>query len=178
MAQTTPTSSSTSATTSPSAKARFLDVYQREHATTMKVLRAFPPEQSDFRPHEVCNTARQLAWTLVAGERLMHIALKNERVLGSGFPPAPESWNAILDAFATQHEQIMRRLEEASDAELNGTVQFYTGPKQLGDFPTMEFVWFMLYDQIHHRGQLSVYLRMAGGKVPSIYGPSADEPWF
>ena len=35
----------------------------------------------------------------------------------------------------------------------------------------------MLWDQIHHRGQLSVYLRMAGGSVPSIYGPSADEPW-
>jgi len=36
----------------------------------------------------------------------------------------------------------------------------------------------MLDDQIHHRGQLSVYVRMAGGKVPSIYGPSADEPWY
>jgi len=38
-------------------------------------------------------------------------------------------------------------------------------------------MWFMLLDSIHHRGQLSVYVRMAGGKVPSIYGPSADEPW-
>jgi uncharacterized damage-inducible protein DinB len=35
----------------------------------------------------------------------------------------------------------------------------------------------MLHDQIHHRGQFSVYLRMVGGKVPSIYGPSGDEPW-
>jgi uncharacterized damage-inducible protein DinB len=36
----------------------------------------------------------------------------------------------------------------------------------------------MLCDQIHHRGQFSVYLRMADGKVPSIYGPSLDEPWM
>jgi uncharacterized damage-inducible protein DinB len=35
-----------------------------------------------------------------------------------------------------------------------------------------------LHDQIHHRGQLTVHLRMAGGRVPSIYGPSKDEPWF
>ena len=42
----------------------------------------------------------------------------------------------------------------------------------------MAFAWFMLSDQIHHRGQLTVYLRMIGGKVPAIYGPSSDEPWF
>jgi uncharacterized damage-inducible protein DinB len=47
----------------------------------------------------------------------------------------------------------------------------------MGDIPVYAFLWAMLADQIHHRGQLSVYLRMAGGKVPSIYGPSADEPW-
>jgi len=41
----------------------------------------------------------------------------------------------------------------------------------------VDFLWFLLCDQIHHRGQLSVYLRMADGKVPSIYGPSGDEPW-
>jgi uncharacterized damage-inducible protein DinB len=48
----------------------------------------------------------------------------------------------------------------------------------MGDVPKVAFLWFILHDQIHHRGQFSVYLRIAGGKVPSIYGPSADEPWF
>ena len=43
--------------------------------------------------------------------------------------------------------------------------------------PVIDVLWFMLTDSIHHRGQLSVYVRMAGGRVPSIYGPSADEPW-
>jgi uncharacterized damage-inducible protein DinB len=60
---------------------------------------------------------------------------------------------------------------------VEGTVQFFVAPKQVGDIPAESFLWFMLHDQIHHRGQLSVYVRMAGGKVPSIYGPSADEPW-
>ena len=45
------------------------------------------------------------------------------------------------------------------------------------DLRRLDVLWFLLNDQIHHRGQFSVYLRMAGAKVPSIYGPSKDEPW-
>ena len=48
----------------------------------------------------------------------------------------------------------------------------------MADCPVSEVLWLMLMDSVHHRGQLSVYLRMVGGKVPSIYGPSADEPWM
>lgn len=51
-------------------------------------------------------------------------------------------------------------------------------PKQMGDFRKADVLWMMMMDAVHHRGQFSVYLRMAGGKVPSIYGPSADEPWM
>ena len=71
----------------------------------------------------------------------------------------------------------MRELEQATEATGEGVVKFYTGPKHVGDYRTMDFLWFLLHDQIHHRGQLSVYVRMAGGRVPSIYGPTADEPW-
>jgi len=53
-----------------------------------------------------------------------------------------------------------------------------TAPKTLGPITRMNWLWFLLHDQIHHRGQLSIYLRMAGGKLPSIYGPTADEPWI
>src|SRR5439155_23140414 len=63
------------------------------------------------------------------------------------------------------------------DRQLSSTIKFYTAPKQMGDVRRQDFLWQMLNDMIHHRGQLSVYLRMAGGKVPSIYGPSKDEPW-
>ena len=54
----------------------------------------------------------------------------------------------------------------------------FTGPKTMGEIPRKEWIWFLLHDQIHHRGQFSVYLRMVDGKVPSIYGPSGDEPWM
>ena len=62
--------------------------------------------------------------------------------------------------------------------ELNKTVKFFVAPKQMGDLRKMDVLWYMLMDSVHHRGQFSVYLRMADGKVPSIYGPSADEPWM
>jgi uncharacterized damage-inducible protein DinB len=159
------------------ARAQFLDAYRREHAVTRTVLIAFPAHQSEFTPHERSSSARQLAWTMVAAERAMMKALANEPVLGSGFPPAPESWGEVLAAFDARHDDIIKLLETSGESVMNGKVGFYTGPKQVGEFSTADFVWLMLYDQIHHRGQLSVYLRMAGGNVPSIYGPSADEPW-
>ena len=157
---------------------RFLAAYRREHATTEKVLRAFPRDQSEFRPHERSSSARQLAWTFVVEQVLMLRVLRKEQLLtGGGFPPAPESWDEILGQFARNHAEIVRVLEAGGTALVDGTVQFFVAPKQVGDIPAEAFLWFMLHDQIHHRGQLSVYVRMAGGKVPSIYGPSADEPW-
>jgi uncharacterized damage-inducible protein DinB len=72
---------------------------------------------------------------------------------------------------------VLSRLRDATNPELEGSVTFFTGPKQMGKYSLDDFAWFILHDHIHHRGQLSVYVRMAGGKVPSIYGPSADEPW-
>ena len=73
---------------------------------------------------------------------------------------------------------LIERLKSMSDADLNKTVKFFTAPKQMGDVRKMDVLWFMMMDCVHHRGQMSVYLRMADGKVPSIYGPSADEPWM
>ena len=50
-------------------------------------------------------------------------------------------------------------------------------PAGLDVYTRAEFLWFLIHDEIHHRGQFSIYLRMSGAKVPSIYGPSGDEPW-
>jgi uncharacterized damage-inducible protein DinB len=61
---------------------------------------------------------------------------------------------------------------------LQATITVPAGKGVTADVRKLDFLWLMLNDQIHHRGQLSVYTRMAGGKVPSMYGPSGDEPWF
>ncbi|HEX3867910.1 MAG TPA: DinB family protein, partial [Gemmatimonadaceae bacterium] len=104
-------------------------------------------------------------------------ALKGEPVLGGGFPPAPATWGEVMEALDKVNADILAAGGTPHNPNLDGTASFFVGPKQMGDIPLDRFLMFMLHDQIHHRGQLSVYVRMAGGKVPSIYGPSADEPW-
>ena len=157
---------------------RFLTTYRRECAITRKLLRAYPAEASELRPHERSSSARQLAWTFVVEQALMLRALGGGPVLtGGGFPAPPDAWEEVVSRFERDGESVERALEDASDATMDGVVQFFVGPKEVGDYATADFLWFLLHDQIHHRGQLSVYLRMAGGRVPSIYGPSADEPW-
>jgi uncharacterized damage-inducible protein DinB len=160
---------------------KFLDDYDREHEKTMRVLHAYPPDQLDLRPHPKSRTARELAFVFVLERGL------GTKVWNDGFaksapsgtpPPPPERWDDLLAALEKAHKDFRDLIEPATDAELSENVSFMTGPKKMGQITRMNWLWFLLFDQIHHRGQFSVYLRMAGGMVPSIYGPSGDEPWI
>jgi len=164
----------------PSPRQQFLEAYEREHAITMRVLRAFPPDKAELRPHAKLKTARELAYIFVQ-ECGLGIAGLNDAfgkgVSGPSSPPVPEKWEAIIPALETAHVSFRQAFESFTDQQLLEPIKFYGGPKTLVDYSRLAFAWFLLADQIHHRGQLSVYLRMADGKVPSIYGPTADEPW-
>lgn len=154
----------------------FRRVYEGEHATTRKLLVAYPPDKASLKPHERSNDALMLLKTFVIEEKLMIRVLHNEPAMGTGgFPAVPNDWNELLAAFDEQHRQVMELLGSATELQ---SVKWFAGPGKMADYQAVEFLWFLLHDQIHHRGQFSIYLRMAGGKVPSIYGPSADEPWF
>ena len=155
----------------------FLRTYEREHGVTRKVLHAYPADHAGLKPSERSSSAQQLATTFVSEEKMMLRALKKEPVLGGVADSAPKTWAEALERFDAQHQEMLRMLRDGSDDLLEGKVPFFVAPKQMGEFRTSDFLWFMLSDQIHHRGQLTVYLRIAGGKVPSIYGPSGDEPW-
>lgn len=164
-----------------SRKESFLRTYDREHETTMRVLRAYPPDKLDLKPTEKSNSARQLAWTFVM-ERGLGTKVWNDelaRGIGGRTPAHPlESWDELLSALEKAHADFRQIVAAASEDDLNVEVHFFTAPKTMGTYTRHEFIWFLLHDEIHHRGQFSVYLRMAGGKVPSIYGPTADEPWM
>jgi uncharacterized damage-inducible protein DinB len=124
-------------------------------------------------------SARELAHTFVLEQMLITKALTDQLTFSGsgGLPPAPSDFQAIINQFEMDQRTLMELIRKTPDVKLNTTVQFPIGPGQMGDWSKIAFAWFMLSDQIHHRGQFSVYVRMAGGKVPSIYGPSADEPW-
>ena len=76
------------------------------------------------------------------------------------------------------HQGLRQLVSSASDEDLSKKVHFFTAPRTMSEISRIDFLNFLVVDQIHHRGQFSVYLRMADGKVPSIYGPTADEPWI
>ena len=157
-------------------KDMFLNTWEREFQTTIKVLRAFPADKPDFKPHEVSRSAKELAWTFVGEERLLNEISEGEIKMQPG-PPAPGSFEEVLTIYNKSHKEIFEKIAAMSENDYNSTVKFFSGPGKMSDFRRADVCWMMLYDMIHHRGQFSVYLRMAGGKVPSIYGPSHDEPW-
>lgn len=166
---------------SASSKEKFLTTYEREHATTMRVLRAYPTDQLELRPHPMCKNARELAWIFVLERGLGTTVFNNEFATRapSGAPPKPpESWDELLATLEKVHKEFGVLIRSTPHEALSDQVKFFTGPKTMGEISRMDWLWFLLHDQIHHRGQFSTYLRMAGGKVPSIYGPTADEPWM
>jgi hypothetical protein len=164
--------------TTPGPKEQFADVYAKEHATTLKVLRAFPADQTSFKPHERSLSALELAWRFAMENNLALAALRGPVQVTGTPPPPPPKFGDVVAAYELSARELLDTLAATPDARLGETVQFPTGPKQMGEVPVAELLWFTLLDSIHHRGQLSVYVRCAGGKVPSIYGPSADEPWM
>ncbi len=162
-------------------KQQFLEDYDNEHAITTRLLHAYPSDKLDLRPHEKSKTARELAWVFALERYLGMKGWHDEFAKGlpSGSPPPPpENWSEQLTAIEKAHRDFRDLIDSTPDAQWFETIHFFTGPKKMGQLTRINYLWFLLFDQIHHRGQFSIYLRMAGGKVPSIYGPSADEPWI
>lgn len=164
-----------------SPRQHFLEALEREHERTMRVLRAYPEDKSDFTPHPNSPSALDLAWKLVLGHGMMVKALTTGfDWTNPGKPSKPPGTIAeIAGAVEREHGRVVETLRGVDEARLGtDTVKFFVAPKTLGDYTKHDFLWFLLFDHVHHRGQFSVYQRMAGGKIPSIYGPSGDEPWM
>jgi len=161
-----------------SEKKAFLDAWEREAATTMKVLRAYPGGKEAMKPHATCRSAQELAWTFAFEGVAATQALQGEfKFPPANMPAMPQTWSDTVGEVEQVFKKMADKVRTVDDHQLNSTIKFHTAPQQIGDVRRQDFLWLMLNDMIHHRGQFSVYLRIAGGKVPSIYGPSKDEPW-
>ena len=159
-------------------KEMFLGMFEREYGITLKVLKAYPAAKADFKPHERSKSGKDLAWVFVIEQQVVVAGALAGAIDFSKMTPAPATMQDVIAAYEKTHPQMVAKLKQTSEAALNQTVKFPVGPKQMADLRVLDVLWGMLHDEIHHRGQLSVYVRLAGGKVPSIYGPSADEPWM
>jgi uncharacterized damage-inducible protein DinB len=158
-------------------KEMLLGSWEREYQTTSKVFKAYPEGRLDFKPHELSRTARELAWTIISEEQIfVNGAISGKFDFGHSDPP-PSTMKDIVSAYEKKHAENVGKVKGMSDADLNKTVKVLVARGTLADVRSIDTIWGAIMDNIHHRGQFSIYLRMAGGKVPAIYGPSHDEPW-
>jgi uncharacterized damage-inducible protein DinB len=158
-------------------KERFRELFRKEHATTLKIMKAFPEHEGAFQPHPKSGSALRVMWTFVMEQEVMAAALDGSLRMPPSFQPPPETVGEVIEIYEEGARKVEKALDAAPESRLSEMVQFFTGPKAMGDVPVRDVLWLFLMDSIHHRGQLSVYVRMKDGRVPSIYGPSLDEPW-
>ena len=150
-------------------KSLFIGFWTSESKTTRKVLGRIP-EGSDYRPDLKSRTAQEIAWQIVCEEKMIIEALENGKAEWAP-PPTPATMKELLDAYDKQSSGIAERWSALPAARWEGTIEFFG--KQS---PAAPMAWSFLFDIVHHRGQISTYLRPMGSTVPQIYGPSGDEP--
>ncbi len=158
-------------------KETFIDTWDKEFKTTLKVLKAFPVDKLDLKPSDKSKSARDLAWTMIGHHMFVDQIVKGQVQPGDGLP-APATMKEILATAEKIHPDMVKKVKNMSDKDYTSMIKFFAGPGKMSDTPRNQALWAILFDHIHHRGQFSVYLRLAGGKLPSIYGPTADEPWM
>ena len=154
--------------------AMFLAGLEQEYETTKKVIAAVPESQLDFKLGEKGRTMRELAWHLIASEVWFadSIATKDFQRPESAIP-AGGSVSAMAEFYDKEIPLRLAKLKELSGEQLAEIVNFF-GVMQV---PNVMLMGFWNNHSIHHRGQLSTYLRAVNAHVPSIYGGSADEPF-
>ena len=151
----------------------YLPQMQNERRTTRRVIEAIPADQCGYKPDPKSKCALDLAWHLAQSE----CYFLNSVAAGKfGKPaPMPESIKTAADVLEWYDENAPKATEAVSNStgEALATVMDFAGVFKL---PAIAYLGFANSHSIHHRGQLSTYLRPMGAKVPGIYGPSADEP--
>jgi uncharacterized damage-inducible protein DinB len=145
---------------------------KNEYRTTKNVIAAIPLDKGDYRPDEISKSALDLAWHIVATEnRFLDAVLTG----AFDFTPAPRpdsvKNSADLNAlYTTDFESRFEKLGKLSNEQLLKVIDF----RGMFQQPAVMYLGFLMHHSVHHRGQLSMYLRPMGAKVPSIYGESYD----
>ena len=147
----------------------FTKFWEDEAKTTRNVI-ARIPEGSDYRPIRKSRTASEIAWQIVCEEKMIIDALESGTAEWTP-PAAPATMKELLDIYERQSADIVRRWRALPDARWDGTLDFFGARR-----PASPLAWSFLFDIVHHRGQITTYLRPMGSTVPQIYGPSGDEP--
>jgi uncharacterized damage-inducible protein DinB len=155
--------------------------FDHEMATTRKVLERVPEDRFDWRPHQKSFSLGVLAKHVATLPTWGTETLTRSEIdlVGNSPPASAASKSELLGAFDKNVAEVRAALAGKSDAELMAMWSLKRNGKTVFSMPkTTVLRSFVLNHLIHHRAQLTVYLRLLDIPVPSIYGPSADEPAF
>jgi uncharacterized damage-inducible protein DinB len=152
----------------------YKQVFETERPTFVKVMKAVPPDQAGYKPHERSTSAGDLLW-LLATELHDACELIDRSEVNYVYKPSPGVAESIA-AYEKHAAALEARLATVDDAKWDGKARLMADGKVIWETTLGEMLFGFLFDAVHHRGQLSSYLRPMGAKVPAIYGPSADDP--
>ena len=153
---------------------RFFDVWNREADSTLKVLRSLPTDQYDFRPDPGGRSLGELAWHIAEGDAYMSLGIERGQFGMDVRPPhidRPRKVEELAPGFELVHSEAVGRLQGLSDADLDRVLPFFGMQLSI-----RSILWDMIIiHAVHHRGQLTVLCRLAGGVAPGVYGPNREE---
>ena len=162
--------------------ASLMPEFDQEMANTRRTLERVPSDKFAWKPHEKSFSFKQLANHLARVPGWGVATLKTDSMdldpeKGEFIPPPEEETvDGVLAAFDQGVAEFRAALEDASDEEMMGVWTLRNAGDTLLTMPRVAVVRGMIMNHmIHHRGQLTVYLRLNGVPVPALYGPSADE---
>jgi uncharacterized damage-inducible protein DinB len=150
----------------------YLPGLKNEHRITKSIIQAIPPDKCEYRQDDVCKSAFDLAWHIVVSEMTFMgaVAAGNFDFSPKPRPDSVKNSTDLVPWYEENFEQHFEALTKLSGDQLAKVIDF-RGFVQL---PAVMYLGFLLHHSIHHRGQLSMYLRPMGAKVPNIYGESYD----
>ncbi len=152
----------------------FLACLQSEFQATYNIIAAMPYDQAGYRPHERSRSAYEIAEHIIAHALDFCVILDSDtcdECLELSFSSSQDG----ADQLKSHWDKAIETLSGYSDSKWNDeSVELLVGGNPLLKMPRANMMWFFLFDIIHHRGQLSSYIRPMGGKNPAVYGYSAD----
>ena len=153
----------------------YMQCFEAEKPTFIRVMKAIPPGQESYRPHPRSTSAGDLVWLLAVE---LHDACElvdhgEVNYVPTPAPTVPES----ITAYEKNAAELEKRLALLDDRAWERKVRLLMDGKSVWETTLGDMLFGFLFDAVHHRGQLSVYLRLLDVPIPSIYGPTADEPW-
>jgi uncharacterized damage-inducible protein DinB len=158
----------------------FIQRWQQEYSAFVRIFKALPADRLDYRPHPRSRSAGELVALLVSAQESCVGLCKSRKSMYSGLrwqqPGSFGTLEQMISKYERDHEAFAAQLRALDDGGWNHQAWLIQGTEEILLKDTVGgLLWIALFDSVHHRGQLSTYIRPMGATVPSIYGPSADD---